>query len=85
MSLIEKTTTKKQLNNKKKNYSYMTSISKIVYIVKLDDIVNKYSNAHHRTIKIKSVDVNSSTYIEFNFKNSNDKHPKLEAGDNINI
>ena len=63
----------------------MTSISKNVYIVKLDDIVNKYSNAHHRAIKIKSVDVKSSTNIDFNFKNSNDKHPKLEAGDSINI
>ena len=81
---MKKQQQKKQLNNKKK-YSYMTSISKNVYIVKLDDIVNKYSNAHHRTIKIKSVDVKSSTNIDFNFKNSNDKHPKLEAGDNINI
>ena len=60
----------------RKKTSYMTSISKNVYIVKLDDIVNKYSNAHHRTIKIKSVDVKSSTYIDFNFKNSNNKHPK---------
>ena len=82
---MKKQQQKKQLNNKKKKYSYMTSISKNVYIVKLDDIVNKYSNAHHRTIKIKSVDVKSSTNIDFNFKNSNDKHPKLEAGDNINI
>ena len=63
----------------------MTSISKNVYIVKLDYVVNKYSNARHKTIKIKSVDVKSSTNIDFNFKNSNDKHPKLEAGDNINI
>ena len=40
----------------------MTSISKDVYIDKLDDIVNKYNNTHHSTIKMKPVDVKSSTY-----------------------
>ena len=39
----------------------MTSISKNVYIDKLVDIVNEYDNAYHRTIKMKPVDVNSST------------------------
>ena len=34
---------------KNKIYKYMTSISKIVYIDKLDDIVNKYNNAYHKT------------------------------------
>ena len=29
----------------------MTSISKNVYIDKLDDIINKYDNAYHRTIE----------------------------------
>ena len=42
----------------------MTSISKNVYIDKLDDIVNKYSNTFHRTIKMKPIDVKSSTYID---------------------
>ena len=42
----------------------MTSISKNVYIDKLDDIVNKYKNTYHRTIKIKHVDVKPSTYID---------------------
>ena len=52
------------LNNKV--FKYMTSISKNVYIDKLDDIVNKYNNTYHCTIKIKYFDVNSSTYIDFN-------------------
>ena len=39
----------------------MISISKNVYIDKLDDIVNKYNNICHRTIKMKPVDVKSST------------------------
>ena len=50
---------------KNKIYKYMTSISKNVYIDKLDDIVNKYNNTYHRTIKMKPVDVKDSTYIGF--------------------
>ena len=41
---------------KNKIYKYMNSVSKKVYIDKLDDIVNKYNNAYHNTIKIKPVD-----------------------------
>ena len=32
----------------------MTSISKNMYIDKLDNIVNKYNNTYYRTIKMKS-------------------------------
>ena len=31
----------------------MTSISKSLFTEKLDDIVNKYNNAYHRTIKMR--------------------------------
>ena len=48
-----------------KIYKYMTSISKNVYIDKLDDIVNKYNNTYHSTSKIKPVNVKSSTYINY--------------------
>ena len=41
----------------------MTSISKKVYINKLDDIANEYNNTYHRTIKMKPVDVKDNTYI----------------------
>ena len=40
------------------------SISKNVYIDKLEDIVSKYNNTYHNTIKMKPVDVKSSTYID---------------------
>ena len=33
---------------KNKIYKYMASISKYVYIDKLDDIVNKYNNIYHK-------------------------------------
>ena len=41
----------------------MTSISKNVYIDKLDDIINVYNNTYHRTIKMKPIDVEDNTYI----------------------
>ena len=48
---------------KNKNYKYITSISKEVYIDKLDDIVNKYNNTNS-TIKMTSIDVKSSSRID---------------------
>ena len=42
---------------KNKIYKYMTSVSKNVYIDKLDDIVNGNNNTYHRTIKMKLIDV----------------------------
>ena len=50
---------------KNKIYKYMTSISKTVYIDKLDDIVREYRNTYHTSIKIKPVDVKDNTYIGF--------------------
>ena len=47
---------------KSKIYKYMTSVSN-VYIDKLNDVINEYSNTYHRTIKMKPVDVKDSTYI----------------------
>ena len=48
---------------KKKLFKYMTAISNIVCIHKLDNIVNKYNNTYHITIKMKPVDAKSNTYI----------------------
>ena len=62
----------------------MTSISKNVYIDKLDDIVNEYNNTYHRTIKMKPVDVKDNTYIDSS-KEVNDKNPKFKVGDPVRI
>ena len=62
----------------------MTAISKNVYINKLYDIVNEDNNTHHRTIKMKPVDVKDNTYIDFG-KEVNDKDPKFEVGDYVRI
>ena len=48
-------------NLKNKIYKYMTSVSKNIYIDKLANIVNKYNNTYHSTIKLKPVDVKSNT------------------------
>ena len=40
---------------KTKIYKHMTLILKNVFIHKLDEIVNKYSNKHYRTIKMRPV------------------------------
>ena len=40
----------------------MTSVSKNVYIDKLDDIFDKYNDTYHSTIKIKPVEVKLNTY-----------------------
>ena len=67
-----------------KIYKHMTSISKNVYIDKLDDIVNKYNNAYHTTIKMKPIDVKDNTYINTD-KETNDKDPKFKIGDHVRI
>ena len=67
---------------KTKIYKYMTSVSKNVYIDKLDDIVDEYNNTYHRTIKMKPVDVKDNTYIDFE-KEVNDKNPKFKVGDHV--
>ena len=44
----------------------MRAIWKNVYFDVLDDIVNKYNNSVHRTIKVKPIDVTSDSYAEYN-------------------
>ena len=53
-------------------FKHMTAVSKNVYFDVLDDIVNKYNNTVHRSIKMKPVDVKSDCYAEFN-EDSNKK------------
>ena len=65
---------------KNKIYKCMNSVSKNVYIDKLDDIVKKYNNTYHNTIKIKPVDVKSNTSINSS-KENNNKDPKFKIGD----
>ena len=54
---------------KNKIYKYMVSVSKNVYMDKLDDIVNEYNQTYHRTIKMTLVDTKLSTHIDFGIEN----------------
>ena len=53
----------------------MTSISKNVYIDKLDDIVNEHNITYHGTIKMKPIDVKNNTCIVTLLKTSMIKIP----------
>ena len=68
---------------KNKIYKYMTSIPKNVYIDKLDDIVNKYNNTSHSTIKMNPVDVKSSAYLDSSQEINDDS--KFKDGDMVRI
>ena len=62
----------------------MTAVSKNVYFDALDDIINKYNNTVHRTVKMKPIDVTSDSFAEYN-EDSNEKDPKFKVGDLLRI
>ena len=74
---------------KTKIYKYMTSVSKSVYIDKLDNLVNKFDNTYHRINKMKPVDVKNNTCIDsmesHSNKDVNDKGFKFKVGDHARI
>ena len=63
---------------------HMTAVLKNVYFDVLDNIVNKYNNTVHRTIKMKPIDVTSDSYAEYN-EDFNKKDPKFKVGDHVRI
>ena len=69
---------------KNKIFKHMTAVSKNAYFDVLDDIVNKYNNTVHRTIKMKPIDVTSDSYAEYN-EDSNENKPKFKVGDHVRI
>ena len=62
----------------------MISVSKNVYLKKLDDVVNENNNTYHSTMKMKLLDVKSRTHIDFGIEN-NEKDPKFEVRDNVRM
>ena len=63
---------------------FMTTILKNVSIDSLNDIVNKYNNTVHKTIKMKTIDVTGDSYVEYN-ENFNKKSPKFRFNDHVRI
>ena len=72
---------------KNKIFKHMTDISKNVYFDVLDDIVNKYNNTIHRTIKMKPIEATDDYYAEYNEipmeLHTTKKNPKFKVGDNV--
>ena len=69
---------------KHKLYKHMTATGKNVYYDVLDDIVNKYNNTKHNTIKMKPKDVkddNNRVYID----EHNKKSATYNVGDRVRI
>ena len=68
---------------KNKLYKHMTATGKNLYYDVLDDVVNKYNNTKHSTIKMKPIDVknNKRVYID----EHNEKDSKFKVGDRVRI
>ena len=68
---------------KNKLYKHMKDTGKNVYYDVLDDVVNKYNNTKHSTIKMKPIDVkdNKRVYIG----EHNEKDSRFKVGDRVRI
>ena len=69
---------------KNKLYKHMTATGKKVYYDVLDDVVNKYNNTKHSTIKMKPINVgdnNRRVYID----EHNEKDSRFKVGERVRI
>ena len=69
---------------KNKLYKHMTATGKNIYYDVLDDVVDKYNNTKHSTIKMKPIDVkdnNKRVYID----EHNEKDSRFKVGDRVRI
>ena len=64
---------------KNKLYKHMTATGKNVYYDVLDDVVNKYNNTKHSTIKMKPIDVKNDKRVYI------DKHSRFKVVDRVRI
>ena len=60
------------------------TVSKNLYIDKLDDTVKEYNNNYHTSIKMKPVDVKDNNYFDVK-KEVNNKDPNIKVGDHVRI
>ena len=78
---------------KNKLDKHMTATGKNVYYDVLDDVVNKYNNTKHSTIKMKPIDVKDTTKsssLEHNNKRvyideHNEKDSRFKVGDRVRV
>ena len=63
---------------KNKLYKHMTASNKNVYYDVLDDVVNKYNNTKHSTIKMKPIDVGHNKRVYIHEHNEKDSRFKVD-------
>ena len=68
---------------KNKLYKHMTTTGKNAYYDVLDDVVNKYDNTKHSTIKMKPIDVKNNKRVYTD--EHNEKDSKFKVGDRVRI
>ena len=68
---------------KNKLYKHMTATGKNVYYDVLDDVVNKYNNTKHSTIKMKPIDVKNNKRVCID--EHNEKDSTFKVGDSVRI
>ena len=68
---------------KNKLYKHMTATGKNVYYDVLDDVVNKYNNTKHSTIKMKPIDVKNNRIVHID--EHNEKDSRFTVGDRVRI
>ena len=67
-----------------KIFKHMTTILKNVYVDVLNDIVKRYNNTVHKTIKMKPIEVTNDSYAEYN-EDFNKKGTKFKVNDHVKI
>ena len=68
---------------KNKLYKHMTAIGKNVYYDVLDDVVDKYYNTWHNSIKMKPKDVKNDNRVYID--EHNEKSARFNVGDRVRI
>ena len=66
---------------KNKLHKHMTATGKNIYYDVLDDVVNKYNNTKHSTIKMKPIDVGNNKRICID--EHNEKRSRFKVGDRV--
>ena len=69
---------------KNKLYKHITATGKKVYYDVLDDVINKYNNTKHSTIKMKPIDVKDNNKRVYIYEH-NEKDSTFKVGDRVRI
>ena len=67
---------------KNKIYKHMPTVGKSVSFNALDNIVDKYNNTVHSSVKMKPKDLTDIKYVEYS-EETNEKDLKFKVGDNV--